>query len=78
MEKWSRIARKTLEELDLPIKFSCRVVAMERMGQAIAVPDQKTVVKEGDILALMGNPKGIEAFRMTYERRRNLKQLLKF
>ena len=78
VEKWSQIARKTLEELNLPIKFSCRVVAMERMGQAIAVPDQKTVVKEGDILALMGNPKGIEAFRMVYERRRNLKRLLKF
>ena len=77
VEKRSRIAGKTLEELDLPIKFGCRVVALERMGQAIAVPDQKTVVEEGDILALMGSPKGIEAFRMTYERRRNLKQLLK-
>jgi voltage-gated potassium channel len=77
VEKWSRIVGKTLEEMDLPTKFSCRVVAMERKGQAIAVPDQKTMVVEGDILALMGNPKGIEAFRIKYDRRRTLKQLLK-
>jgi voltage-gated potassium channel len=77
VERRSQMANKTLAELDLPMKFSCRVVAMERKGQTIAVPDQNTIVEEGDILALMGNPKGIEAFRMTYDRRRTLKHLLK-
>ena len=76
VSKRSRLAGRTLAELDLPQRFGCRAVALERMGQAIAVPDTKTVVKGGDILALMGSPKGIEAFSMKYDRRKDWKKRL--
>jgi voltage-gated potassium channel len=76
VRKRSGLAGRTLAELDLQI-FGCRVVALERMGQAMAVPDTKTVVEDGDILALMGSPKGIEAFSRKYDRRNDWKKRLK-
>ena len=76
VSKRSRLAGRTLVELDLPEKFGCRAVALERMGQAIAVPDTKTVVEGGDILALMGSPKGIEAFSRKYDRSKDWKKIL--
>jgi uncharacterized protein with PhoU and TrkA domain len=75
--KRSGVIGWTLEELDLPNHFGCRVVALERMGQAIAIPDPKTVVQADDVLALIGSPKGTEAFSMRYERRKSLKWKLK-
>ena len=75
--KRSGVIGRTLKELDLPHHFGCRVVALERGGQAIAVPEPKTVVQEGDILALIGSPKGTEAFSMRYEKRKGLKWRLK-
>ncbi len=75
--KRSGVIGRTLQELDLPHHFGCRVVALERMGQSIAVPEPKTVVQEGDILALIGSPKGTEAFSMRYEKRKSLKWRLK-
>jgi len=77
VSKRSRIAGRTLEELDLPQRFGCRVVALERMGQAMAVPDIKNVVEAGDVLALIGSLKGIEAFSMKYDRRKDWKARLK-
>ncbi len=77
VSKRSRLAGRTLVELDLPHRFGCRAVALERMGQAMAVPDTKMVVKGGDILALMGSPKGIEAFSRKYDRRKDWRQMLK-
>jgi voltage-gated potassium channel len=76
VSKRSRLAGRTLGELDLPQMFGCRTVALERMGQAIAVPDTRMVVEGGDILALMGSPKGIEAFSMKYDRRKDWKKRL--
>jgi voltage-gated potassium channel len=75
--KRSGLIGKTLAELDLPHNFGCRVVALERMGQAIAVPDPNTIVQGDDILALIGSPKGTEAFSKKYERRNRLKWRLK-
>jgi Trk K+ transport system NAD-binding subunit len=67
VSKSSRLAGKTLEELDMPQRFGCRVVALERMGQVMAAPDTKTVVEVGDILALIGSPKGIEVISRKYD-----------
>jgi Trk K+ transport system NAD-binding subunit len=67
VRKRSRMTGRTLAELDLPERFSCRVVAMERIGQATALPDKKTVIESGDILALIGSPKDIEAFSRKYD-----------
>ncbi len=75
--KRSGLTGKTLAELDLPHNFGCRVVALERMGQAIAVPDSNTIVQGDDILALIGSPKGTEAFSIKYERRNRLRWRLK-
>ena len=75
--KRSGVIGWTLEELDLSHHFGCRVVALERMGQAIAIPDPKTVVQADDVLALIGSPKGTEAFSMRYERKKSLKWKLK-
>jgi voltage-gated potassium channel len=77
VSKRSRLAGRTLAKLDLPQMFGCRAVALERMGQAMAVPDTRTVVEGGDILALMGSPKGIEAFSRKYDRRKDWKKMLK-
>jgi Trk K+ transport system NAD-binding subunit len=77
VSKRSRLAGRTLVELDLPQRFGCRVVAMERMGQSIAVPDIEAVVEGSDVLALMGSPKGIEAFSRKYDRREEWKKRLK-
>jgi len=77
VSKRSRLAGKTLEELNLPQRFGCQAVALERMGQAMAVPDTKMVVKGGDVLALMGSPKGIEAFSRKYDRSKDWKTRLK-
>lgn len=75
VRKRSGLAGRTLAELDLPQRFGCRVVALERMGQAMAVPETKMVVEGGDILALMGSPKGIEAFSRKYDRRNEWKNI---
>ncbi len=77
VKKRSGLAGRTVVELDLPQRFGCRVVALERMGHAMAVPDTKTVIEDGDILALMGSSKGIEAFSRRYDRRNNWKKRLK-
>ncbi len=47
VDKRSRLVGRTLEEIDLPGRFGCRIAAMERRGQAIAAMDQKTMVEEG-------------------------------
>jgi voltage-gated potassium channel len=73
----SRLAGKRLEELDLSGRFGCRVVALEREGRAMAVPDMKTRISLGDTLALIGSSMGIEAFSMAYDRRQTLKKRLK-
>jgi Trk K+ transport system NAD-binding subunit len=75
--KRSGVIGWTLEEMDLPHNFGCRVVALERRSLAIAIPDPKTLVQADDVLALIGSPKGTEAFSMRYERKKSLKWRLK-
>ncbi|MDD4652557.1 MAG: NAD-binding protein, partial [Methanothrix sp.] len=68
VRKRSEMAGRNLAELDLTERFGCRVVAMERMGQATAVPNKESIIECGDILALIGTPKGIESFSRRYDR----------
>jgi Trk K+ transport system NAD-binding subunit len=77
VDKRSRLVGRTLEEIDLPGRFGCRIAALERRGQAIAAMDPKTMVERGDTLALIGSPEGIEAFNMTFDRRPAWKGMLK-
>lgn len=73
----SDLVGKTLGEMDLPGRFGVRVVAIERVGLATAALDQETTVEEGDDLALIGSPEGIEAFNLAYDRRPALKRMLR-
>ncbi len=75
--KKCRLVGKTLMEIDLPGRFGCRAVAMQRGDQANTKLDRDIVIKSGDVIALIGNPKGIEAFSHTYKRRPMLKRLLR-
>ncbi len=75
--KRCRLAGKSLGEINLPERFGCRAVAIQRDDQAITKLDRDTVIKSGDTIALIGNPKGIEAFSHAYSRRMRLKRLLK-
>jgi len=75
--KRCRLAGKSLGEINLPEMFGCRAVAMQRDDLAITKLDRDTVIKSGDTIALIGNPKGIEAFSHTYSRRPRLKRLLR-
>ncbi len=75
--KRCRLGGKTLGEINLPDRFGCRAVAMQRDDQAITTLDTDTVLKSGDTIALIGNPKGIEAFIHAYSRRTKLKRLFR-
>jgi voltage-gated potassium channel len=77
MSKKSRLVGKTIGELNLMPKFGCRIVAMEIEGQAIADIDQNLVLQEGNILALIGNPDGIDEFNQTYDRKPALRRMLR-
>lgn len=74
--KRCRLADKTLGEIDLPRRFGCRVVAIQRGNSAIVQLDRNTMIKSGDVIALIGNPKGIEAFSRSYRRRSMLNGLM--
>jgi Trk K+ transport system NAD-binding subunit len=74
--KKCRLADKTLGEIDLPGRFGCRAVAMERGDQAITMLDRNIVIKSGDAIALIGSPKGLEDFSCAYRRKPALKRLL--
>jgi voltage-gated potassium channel len=74
--KRCRLADKTLGEIDLPGRFGCRAVAIQRYDQAIIQLDRFTMVKRGDVIALIGSPKGIESFSRAYSSRPVLNGLL--
>ncbi len=66
--KRSQLSGRGLSELDLTGRFGCRAVALERMGQTITTLDEAMILREGDMIALIGNPRGIDAFSNRYER----------
>jgi voltage-gated potassium channel len=71
----SNLAGKAIVQLNLLQRFGCRIVAMERAGQATTDIDQSEVIQEGDILALIGSPASIETFNQTYDRKPALRRL---
>ncbi|MDD1758610.1 MAG: NAD-binding protein, partial [Methanotrichaceae archaeon] len=78
VSKKSRLVGKTIGELALLQRFGCRIVAIELAGQAIADIDQNKVIQEGNILALIGSPEGIDDFTQTYDSKKPaLKRKLK-
>lgn len=77
VEKGSHLIGKTLEEVDLPRMFGCRAAAIKHEGRSIAGPDKRTTIEQGDIIAIIGSPKGIEAFNRAYDKRLAKKLALK-
>lgn len=75
--KSSRIAGRSLGEIDLPTRFGCGVVAIERGGEAIGAVKQDTVIVEGDLLVLIGSEVGIESFGCEFGDRLALSKILK-
>jgi voltage-gated potassium channel len=75
--KKSDMAGRTLAEIDLPGRFGCRPVALERKGQAMAMLEGDTLVESGDILALIGSQESIEALNHAYYRKPALERMLK-
>lgn len=73
--KRCRLAGETLGEIDLPERFGCRAVAIQREDQTITNLNRDAVIKSGDTIALIGNPRGIEAFSHAYSRRPRLKSI---
>jgi Trk K+ transport system NAD-binding subunit len=75
--KKSDMAGRTLAEIDLPVRFGCRPVALERKGQAMAMLEGDTLVESGDILALIGSQESIEAFNHAYDQKPALERMLR-
>jgi voltage-gated potassium channel len=74
-DKKCRLVGRALGEMDLPRRFGCRAVAIERDNRAITMLDRNTVIESGDAIALIGSPKGLEAFSCAYRRKPALKRL---
>ncbi len=70
---WSRLNGKSLGELDLPERLGCTVVAIERDGQGLLSIGPETVVKRGDLLAIVGSFESIEKFGRRYRWRTPLR-----
>ncbi|MCJ7444632.1 MAG: NAD-binding protein [Methanotrichaceae archaeon] len=75
--KRSKLAGKSLLDIDLAASFGCRVVAIERDGQALIEIGQRVALRNGDVLALIGSPKGIESFNKVYDRKNLINRFIK-
>jgi len=69
----SRLDGKSIGELNLPEKLGCSVVAIERDGRGMLSIVPETVVKRGDLLAIIGSFESIEKFGRRYGWRTPLK-----
>jgi len=66
VRKWSGLDGKTLRKLDLLGRMECIVVAIERDGEGLLVVDRDMVLREGDLLAIIGSTESIEMFGRAY------------
>lgn len=69
VHKGSRLEKKTFGSLDIPGRFGCGVVAIERDGRANPSMDMNMVLNQGDSVAIIGSPERIEAFARMYDRK---------
>jgi Trk K+ transport system NAD-binding subunit len=78
--KKCRMTGGNLGEIDLPGRFGCRAVAIQRGNEAVTSIDGNLVIKSGDVMAIIGSPESIESFSSAYASgpKPVLKRLLKF
>ena len=62
----SQLVGQSLGELDLPERLGCTIVAIERDGEGILDIGPETVLKRGDLLAVIGSYECIERFSHRY------------
>lgn len=65
----SRLAGRSLEDIDLPERFGCGMVAIERGGRALGSIDEGTVIEGGDLMAVIGSEDGMESFSREFRDR---------
>lgn len=68
VHKGSWLEKKTLGSLGIPERFGCGIVAIEQDGQANPGIDINAALKQGDSVAIIGRPEGIEAFARAFDR----------
>lgn len=73
IHRGSGLEKKTLGSLEIPGRFGCGVVAVEQDGRTKPGIDPGMVLKQGDSVAIIGSPEGIEAFARAYIRRSALR-----
>ena len=66
IEKGSFFDRKSIEDLDLEKKIGCTVIGIERGGLVIISINKQTVLRVGDIVAVVGSSKQISEFKEKY------------
>jgi len=71
------LAGKRIGDLNLPERFGFVIAAMDRNGVAIEGIGKETRIGNGDVLALVGKPEGIDVFRKIYSRRFALNRIFK-
>ena len=67
--RWSGLDGKILRKLDLLGRMECIVAAIERDGEGLLVVDRDMVLREGDLLAIIGSLESIEKFGRAYRGR---------
>lgn len=73
VRKGSGLEKNILRSLDIPRRFGCGIVAVERDGRANPGIDMNTSLKQGDSVAIMGSPEGIVAFARACDQKLALK-----
>ncbi|WP_440948549.1 potassium channel family protein [Methanosarcina sp. T3] len=66
IEKGSYLDKKSIEELDLERKIGCTVIGIERGGLVSTAVHKQTVLRAGDIVAVIGSSKQITEFKEKY------------
>jgi voltage-gated potassium channel len=66
IEKGSFFDRKSIEDLDLEKKIGCTVIGIERGGLVTTAINKQTVLRAGDIVAVVGSSKQISEFKEKY------------
>ncbi|MCQ1536840.1 potassium channel protein [Methanosarcina sp. KYL-1] len=66
VEKGSSLDRKSIGDLDLENKIGCTVIALERRGLVMTDITKKTIIREGDVIAVVGSNKQVSEFKEEY------------
>lgn len=57
-----KVHNKNLIELDLRAKYGCNLIGLQRDGDIIVAPPAEEIIKEGDLLIMIGRNEDIQRF----------------